>query len=77
LTGRAWRDTVTHMKSALADYAEQQLIEAARKLTPEQRLVAYMEQYRLVAELYFAGVQLRQEESPSAQLNSVEKNFAR
>jgi hypothetical protein len=65
------------MKSALADYAEQQLIEAARKLTPEQRLVAYMEQYRLVAELYLAGVQRRQEESPSAQLNSAEKNFTR
>jgi hypothetical protein len=53
------------MKSALADYAEQQLIEAARKLTPEQRLVAYMEQYRLVAELYLVGERVRQEQIES------------
>jgi len=47
------------MESKLAQYAEQQLIEAAKRMTREERLVAFMEHSRRVYELYHAGQQLR------------------
>jgi hypothetical protein len=47
------------MQSQLADYAEQALIEAARKLTYEQRLAGFFEHSRLMTQLYLAGRQLR------------------
>ena len=42
-------------KSRLAESAREALIEAARKLTPEQRLNAMLEQSRLVSQLHAAG----------------------
>jgi predicted XRE-type DNA-binding protein len=42
-------------KSRLAQSAREALIEAARKLTPEQRLNAMLEQTRLVSQLHNAG----------------------
>jgi hypothetical protein len=47
------------MESKLAQYAEQQLIEAAKKMTREQRLAAFIEHSRRVTELFHAGQQLR------------------
>ncbi len=47
------------MESKLAQYAEQQLIEAAKRLTHEQRLAAFVEHSRRVNELFFIGQQLR------------------
>ena len=49
------------MESALAKHAEQQLIEAARRMTREQRLAAYIEHCQRVYELYAAGQRLRAE----------------
>jgi hypothetical protein len=47
------------MKSKLAEYAEEQLVEAAKRLTREQRLVAFIEHSRRVGEFFRAGRQLR------------------
>lgn len=47
------------MESELAKLAEQRLIEAARRMTREQRLAAYVEHYRRVYQLYAAGERLR------------------
>ena len=43
------------MKSALAQQAEQRLIELAKQLTPEQRLAAFIEHCRLMVALRLAG----------------------
>lgn len=53
------------MQSKLAAYAEQALIEAAQKLTYEQRLIAFFEHSRLITELYLAGRQLRSNSTSS------------
>ena len=42
-------------KSQLAETAREALVEAARKLTPEQRLDAMLEQSQLVSQLHVAG----------------------
>jgi hypothetical protein len=47
------------MYSQLASDAEQQLIDAARRLTPAQRLAAFVEHNRHVHQLYRAGEQWR------------------
>ena len=47
------------MRSQLAWQAEQRLIEAARRLSPTQRLAAYAEHCRLVNQLYREGAILR------------------
>jgi predicted XRE-type DNA-binding protein len=47
-------------KSKLAQNAREALIEAARKLSPEQRLNAMLEQTQLVSELHAAGRSLAQ-----------------
>jgi len=49
------------MESKLAQYAEQQLIEAAKRMTPEQRLAAFIAHTRRINELYLAGERLREE----------------
>lgn len=41
--------------SRLADHARSALVESARRLTPEQRLDAMLEQSQLIGELYAAG----------------------
>jgi hypothetical protein len=47
------------MESKLAEYAEQQLIEAAKRMTPEQRLRAFIEQSKRMVQLQRAGKALR------------------
>jgi hypothetical protein len=47
------------MESKLAQYAEQQLIEAAKRMTREQRLAAFIEHNKRVHELFRLGEQLR------------------
>lgn len=47
--------TAASPKSKLAESAREELIEAARKLTPEQRLNAMLEQTQLVSQLHAAG----------------------
>ncbi len=48
------------MESKLADHAEQQLIEAARRLSPAQRLTAFVEHCRLVQALHRSANQVRE-----------------
>ena len=52
--------------SKLAQGARDALIDAARKLTPEQRLNAMLEQTELVSELHDAGRQLQRRRAPRA-----------
>jgi hypothetical protein len=54
------------MESELAKYAARELIEAAKRMTPQQRLDAYIEHCRQVHQFYVAGRQVRDE----ARLNS-------
>jgi predicted XRE-type DNA-binding protein len=46
-------------KSKLAQAARDELIDAARKLTPEQRLNAMLEQTQLVSDLHSAGKKMQ------------------
>jgi hypothetical protein len=48
------------MQSNLAKEAERALIEASQRLSPEERLNAFLAHCRLVMELYEAGRKLRQ-----------------
>jgi hypothetical protein len=43
------------MESKLAKMAEQALVEATQRLSPEERVNAYLAHCRLVMELYEAG----------------------
>jgi hypothetical protein len=47
------------MESKLAQIAERQLIDAARRQSPTQRLAAFVEHSRLVQQLYREGIKLR------------------
>lgn len=47
------------MESELAKYAARELIEAAKRMTPQQRLDAYIEHCRHVHRFYDAGRQVR------------------
>ena len=47
------------MESKLAKQAEQALIEATQRLTPEERLNAFLTHCKLVMELYEAGRKMR------------------
>ena len=47
------------MKSAVAEKATQEMAEAMRRLTPTQRLAAFVEHSRLMALLVIEGQQLR------------------
>jgi predicted XRE-type DNA-binding protein len=55
LSGKGLSSHVTRQTSKLARDARDDLVEAARKLTPEQRLNAMLEQSQLVSELHTAG----------------------
>ena len=57
------------MKSKLAQYAEQQLIETAKRLTREQRLAAFIEHNRRVNAFFQAGKRLRDSDNRSAKSN--------
>ena len=48
------------MESKLAQYAEEQLIEAAKRMTREERLAAFIEHSRRLNELFRAGQELRE-----------------
>jgi hypothetical protein len=47
------------MKSKLAEAAERALVDATQRLSPEQRVNAFLVHCRLVTELYQAGRKLR------------------
>ena len=53
------RATLHAMESKLANEAKLALLEAARRLTPEQRLNAFLAHCQLMMELYAAGQKLR------------------
>ena len=50
------------MQSKLAEQAERALIEATQRLSPEERLNAFLVHCRLMMELYEAGQQARLKE---------------
>jgi hypothetical protein len=52
------------MESKLAKVAERALIEATQKLSPEERLNAFLEHCRLVTQLYEAGQKIRTPGTP-------------
>jgi hypothetical protein len=54
------------MESKLAKEAERSLIEATQRLSPEERLNAYLEHCRLMMELYEAGQRIHSQSSPRA-----------
>jgi hypothetical protein len=43
------------MKSRLAEQARQERVEQERRMTPEQRLLAFMRHSQLITQLYLAG----------------------
>jgi hypothetical protein len=51
------------MESKLAEYAEQQLIEAAKRMTREQRLRAFIEHSKRMVQLQRAGKAVRDDPS--------------
>jgi hypothetical protein len=61
------------MESKLADYAEQQLIEAAKRMTHEQRLRAFIEHSKRMVRLQRAGKALRNESGARSDLNSIQR----
>ena len=52
------------MNSNLARQAEQELLEAAQHLTPEERLNAFLGHSRLMTKLYEAGIAYHQRTLP-------------
>lgn len=50
---------IAAMESKLANQSKRALLEANRRLTPEQRLESYVVHCRLVMDLYAAGQQAR------------------
>lgn len=63
--GHAHSAKLADMESRIAKEAERSLIEATQRLSPEQRLNAYLEHCRLVMELYEAEQRLRSQSSPA------------
>jgi predicted XRE-type DNA-binding protein len=59
LAGKVAAASKASPKSKLAQNARDALIDAARKLTPEQRLNAMLEQTQLVSELHAAGQKMQ------------------
>jgi hypothetical protein len=49
------------MESEVAKYAARELIEAAKRMSPQQRLDAYIEHCRQVHRFYEAGREVRDE----------------
>lgn len=54
------------MQFRLARETERALIEATQRLSPEQRLEAFLEHGRLVMELYEAGGQMKRPTTPTS-----------
>jgi len=52
------------MESKVAKQAERALVEATQRLSPEERLNAFLTHCRLVVELYEAGRKIRTRELP-------------
>lgn len=52
------------MESKLAKASRQRLIEAMRRMTPEQRLAAHITHSQLMMQLYKAGRELRAQQHP-------------
>ena len=52
------------MRSRVAEQARRELLEADQRLTPEERLEAYVEHSQLMVELYDAGKKLRDSPRP-------------
>lgn len=52
------------MKSALLQKDREELLALSRRLTPEERLVAFYEHSRLVAQMALAGVKHRAAKRP-------------
>jgi len=52
------------MESKLAKEAHQALVEAMQRLTPEERLNAFLVHCRLMMDLHRAGEQMRTRKSP-------------
>ncbi len=61
--------TLDLMESKIAKEAERALIEATQRLSPEERLNAYLQHCRLMMELYEAGLRMRSQPSPNQSLN--------
>ena len=57
------------MESKVAKEAERSLIEATQRLSPEERLNAYLEHCRLMMELYEAGRRTNSHPSPKRGAN--------
>lgn len=55
--------TLKSMESKLAKEAERELVAATQRLSPEQRLNAFLEHCQLVTELYEAGQKMRTDAS--------------
>jgi hypothetical protein len=62
------------MKSKLAEAAEQQLIEAAKRMTHEQRLRAFIELSRRMVELQQAGKVLQNPQIKDATLKASDEH---
>jgi predicted XRE-type DNA-binding protein len=64
VSGKDRDPSAASQKSNLAQSARDSLVDAARKLTPEQRLNAMLEQTQLVSELHAAGRKMRRRRAP-------------
>ena len=58
------RQNQAPMESRLAHQAEAELLKTMRRMTPEQKLNAFLEHCQLVMELYSAGQELRMRPAP-------------
>jgi hypothetical protein len=52
------------MKSAVLQHDREEILALSRRLTPEERLVAYYHHSRLIAQMYQAGVRARAAKRP-------------
>ncbi len=59
------------MKSRIAEAAERELVEATQRLTPQERLNAYLRHCRLMMKLHEAGESARKE--PKRARRNLEK----
>lgn len=50
------------MESKLANQARQQLLEQSKKMTGEERLAAYVEHVKVIAQIHAAGVMARKKD---------------
>jgi hypothetical protein len=59
VTSSGWLRYTRQMESKVAKEAERALIEATQRLSPEERLNAFLEHCRLVTQQYEAGQEIR------------------